>query len=136
MKKFILLPVLIVLCTLLIACDNDKDDDPINKIEGAFSLLSYDCCLLTQEDYVVGEIIYDFDGANMVTVWFTISPTPESQLPIQTAGVYEYTEIDNRLVLNGIEYEFTLIGDQLTLFDDPELDGAIITFKEFQLEDE
>ena len=136
MKKLILFPLLLVLCAMPIACDNDKDDDPINRIEGAYSLEAFQCCLLTQEAYEAGEIIYDFDGTNMVTVTFTISPTPDSQLPIQTTGVYEYTELDNRLVLNGIEYEFTLIGDQLTLFDDPEVDGAIITFKAYEIEDE
>lgn len=134
MKALTYIPLLFVLMALPMSCDNDKDDDPINRIEGSYSLVTYQCCLLTQEQYDASQIVFEFDGSNSVTVTISTTLPSETQLPIQTNGIYDYTEIDNRIVLDGIEYDFTLIGEQLTLFDEPEVDGAIITFIKLEIE--
>ncbi len=125
------LALLLLVFAFTVNCDTDRDDEPINRIVGIYTLVNYQCCLLTDEVYEESQITYDFDGDSSVTISFNIALDPDSQLPIKTAGIYEYTEVENLLILDGIQYEFTLIGEQLTLFDDPELDGSITTFKEF-----
>ena len=129
MIKRIAFTLLLLGSGVFVGCDKDKDDDPQNQIQGAFSLLSFQCCLFTAEEFAAQQMVYEFDGEGTVIVTIDVELEEFSQVPIKESGTYSYTESGDRINLQGVDYDFTLIGDQLTLLDMPEVDGSIIVFE-------
>ena len=122
MKNMYLISSVLFLFT---GCNEEEAKQQENSIYNQWSLIKYEPGLSPTENFNVNQIYWDFQQTNILKVQVdnTVS-TP----PLKKEGQYNFSINGNRLSINKIEYDFSIIENTLTISDDPSSDGFKATF--------
>jgi len=114
----------LLLIVLLAGCSNDDDTETL-PFEGTWSLLQYTSGE-HQESYQINEIIWEFNKYDELIVTINVELPDDTELPIQTDGVYEYVGVPEVLSLEGIQYAVSVEDNVLTLDHNSAAGGILI----------
>jgi len=123
MKK-ILIPILLLF--LANACKK-KDTTESKPYLGAWSLVHFSKGL-DEEIYPNDQIIWTFNKYNELVVSLNTTLPPNSQLPIQKSGTYDYVGAPTVVSIKGTQYAVEIKNDSLFLSRNAAGNGTIIKF--------
>ena len=110
---------------LITGCSEEETKQQENSIYGQWSLIKYEPGLAPTENFSVNQISWDFKHTNILKI--QIDNTVNTP-PLKTEGEYEFSINGNRLSINNMQYDFSIIENILIISDDPSSDGFKATF--------
>ena len=120
--------IYLILLSLItaISCTADSENIQETSINGKWSLTIYEPGLSPTENYNMQQIMWNFQSGNSLTVEVE---TTVSSPPILESGNHDYSLINDKLIINNLEYDFSISINQLIISDDPASDGFRATFE-------
>lgn len=119
---------------LLISCskkDSISQDIPteglINLTTGKWSVTYLSPGLAQSQSYQLNDILWKFNSNKELIVEINTDLT-NKYTPILDAGKYTFELKDNKILLDNQEYDYTIVDDELTISDHPEVDGPQMGF--------
>ena len=80
------------------------------------------------EEYVPGEIIWEFNKYDELIVTINTTLPGSSQLPIKSEGIYYFIGSDYAININNYQYAAEVIQDTLLLTHNPDTGGSLLKF--------
>lgn len=117
---FIILGVLLSITS----CGVEKEDQN-NPIFKKWSLIKFEPGFSPTKSFDSKEIIWEFQENGKLKININVSI---SKPPIKPTGEYQFLLEGNRIIIEGVEYGFTIHNDALIISDDPSADGFRATY--------
>jgi hypothetical protein len=128
MKQTIKFVAAVFLLSMLASCSDDSENKNTPEIARSWSLTYFSAGLAGVTTYEAGDIIWQFDSKNKLTVKFNVDLTGK-MVPLITAGEHTYELQTDRIVLDDDRvYDYTIVDDGLTISGHPEVDGPELRF--------
>ena len=118
---------LITATGILLSCNKSNNLDEIpNKLHGKWQMVGYGAFLPSLPELNENDITWTFDiPANLLTIVNNVELKYPFILP---TGSYHIDVSDETMTIKGVEYDYILKNDNLTVSHHPELDGPMMGF--------
>ncbi len=109
---------------LLASCAKDEDTTK-DEISGKWNVTSI-LCFSPPMQFEKGKVVWEFNTSTQ-----KLKVTKEAQITyaILDSGSYDFTVLNAKVKIDGVEYDYSFEDGKLILTDHPEVDGPTITLE-------
>ena len=121
--------LLFILFCFILYSSCDKTEENTASLSGKWNLVYAQYGIAGYDNFAKNDIVWTFQNMNTVDVSINITLDAHAHLPIEQNGIFNTPSTDNKITLEGREYDYYFEDNKLIISNNPQVDGPLYRFE-------
>ena len=118
-----------ILSCVILYSSCDKTEENSASLSGKWNLVYAQYGIAGYDNFAKNDIVWTFQNMNTVDVSINITLDAHAHLPIEQNGIFNTPSTDNKITLEGTEYDYYFEDNKLIISNNPQADGPLYRFE-------